>query len=390
MWFKLKVLNVQPFDYFGSIELRSLKVAEGLQQFGIETIFLVPKIKNSEMRNLFSNTAITKGFKVYRTHSVRPLIIKNLESLKRGLDLLSSFPRTVVQLYKLLKTERPDVIQINGFICIQEALATCLFHKKKKLWVLISNLYPKPLILAFLLLIRRFNRIFISKKSIGYYLGQKDDDIIHEPVDTDFFSSKAVSIKDKKGILCKFNLQTASPLLVSTANISPRKGLEYLILSIQKLKEHFPNVLLLIIGDVFKSQKGYYQNLISLTKEIGVKDHVIFTGYIRTDEVRSVLSLSDIFILPSLHEGTPISILEAMSMEKVVVASDVGGISEQVVNGETGVIIPAKNPDAIVKAIVFLLENKDLGEMGKKARKRVQMIFSYSNCILKYMCAYMS
>jgi glycosyltransferase involved in cell wall biosynthesis len=387
----MKVLNVQPFDYFGSIQLRSLRVAEGLQRFGIETIFLVPQTKNSETRNLYSKVAIAKGFKVYKTSSVRPLFIKNLASLYRWFELLASFPKTFVQMYKLFETEKPDVVQINGFVCFQEALATSLFYNKKRSWVLISDLYPRSLIFAFSLLIRSFDRIFVSRKLLKYYLGRNGDQTIYEPVDTDFFSPDRVFSAEKEHVLLKFNLSKSSPLIVSTAMISPQKGLEFLILAIQKLKERFPQTKLVIIGDVIPSQKAYYQNLRELSVRIGVGKDVMFTRYIPVEELRSLLSVADVFAMSSINEGTPVSILEAMSMEKAVVATDVGGVSDQVVNGETGFLVSPKNSDALAEAIATMLQDSGKkAEMEKNARKRIQAMFSIQSCVQQYKEYYLN
>jgi len=85
----------------------------------------------------------------------------------------------------------------------------------------------------------------------------------------------------------------------------------------------------------------------------------------------------DIFVLTSEQEGLPRVILEAMLMGKPVVASNVSGPSELVVDGETGFLVPAKNPQAFAKSILKLVENPTLRtQMGENARKRVIENFS--------------
>lgn len=387
---EMRVFNVQPFDYLGSIQLRSLRVAEALQKFGVETVFLVPQTKDST-KNLFSRVAISKGFRVYQTGSVRPLFVKDFLSLQRLLEFFASFPRTVAQMYKLFKTEKPDVVHVNGFVCIQEALATYLFHRKKRCWVLISNLYPRLFIFFFGLLIRGFDRIFVSRTLIHYYFGRGEDMTIYEPVDADFFNPDHVNVIEKKRILKKFELSEASPIIVSTAMVSPQKGLEFLIAAIQKLKKEFSQIKLVIIGDIIPSQKYYYLTLKKMVARLGLEHKVVFTRYIPVEELRALLALADIFALSSIREGTPVSILEAMAMEKVVVASDVGGVSEQIVNNETGLLVPPKNPCALADAIMFLLHNKrKKAKMEKQARKRALLMFSLKRCVQQYWQYYIS
>ena len=70
------------------------------------------------------------------------------------------------------------------------------------------------------------------------------------------------------------------------------------------------------------------------------------------ENVVQMLLLFDVFLLTSVAEGTPVVILEAISIEIPVVATDVGGVSEQVINGETGILVPPKNPEAISRAVI--------------------------------------
>ena len=72
------------------------------------------------------------------------------------------------------------------------------------------------------------------------------------------------------------------------------------------------------------------------------------------ENVVQMLLLFDVFLLTSVAEGTPVVILEAISIEIPVVATDVGGVSEQVINGETGILVPPKNPEAISRAVIRL------------------------------------
>ena len=118
-----------------------------------------------------------------------------------------------------------------------------------------------------------------------------------------------------------------------------------------------------------------------------MEQDVIFTG--KRYDIPQLLSTFDVFVLPSIAEGTPIVILEAMAMEKTVVATDVGAVSEQILGGETGIIVPPRNPKAMAEAVIYLLEHpEERIRMGKKARERVKEMFSVERCVEEHRKLY--
>ncbi|MEM1661069.1 MAG: glycosyltransferase family 4 protein [Candidatus Bathyarchaeia archaeon] len=385
----MKILNIQPFDYYGSIQRRSLQVALKLREEGIQTVFCVPQAKTWD--RLFSMEAAKQGFKVYRLDAVRPVeTITDVYSLKIMIKWLTSFPKVFAQLYKISKREQIQVIQINGLICIQEVLAMCILSRKKIIWVLISDMYPRFLIYLLLPIIRCVGkRVFVSRRLTRYYLGIKDDTVVYEPVDISVFDPHKVDPLVRQNLIEKFGLNKNTYLIVSVGNITPIKGFHYLIKAFAIVKRNFSNVKLLIIGDIFPHQMKYYYELKKLVKSLNLDDDVIFTGYIDHQELLTPLSLADVFVIASLHEGTPVSILEAMAMERPVVATNVGGVSEQVISWHTGILVPPKNPEAIAKAIIYLLQNSNERiKMQKKARMWVKKMFSLEKCALMYKKLY--
>ncbi|MCM8784623.1 MAG: glycosyltransferase family 4 protein [Candidatus Omnitrophica bacterium] len=377
---KIKVLNIQPFDIIGSIQRRSLLVASELKKFGIENVFLAP---TGVEGNLFTTKVMRKGFKVYKTSALRPRLITNIQSVIHIVKCLLNFPKCFVEIYKIIQVEQPDIIQINGFICIQEALAAFITNKKKFVWVLISDLYPRMIIFALSPLIRSATRVFVSRRLINYYLGKKGDKVIYEPVDINKFNPGNITLDEKN----KMSLGNFS--VVSTGYISPRKGYDYLIKSIKILKGYFPDIKLIIVGKVLPLQKEYYNSLRHLVKTLNLDQNVVFTGYVKEKELLLILSLADIFAMASTHEGTPVSILEAMAMEKPIVATNVGGISELVREGKTGILVSPRNAEELAKAIMRLLKDDKLRrKMGKNGRLFVKDKFSIQNCVSGYKSLY--
>lgn len=134
---------------------------------------------------------------------------------------------------------------------------------------------------------------------------------------------------------------------------------------IEALAELHKRVKCMIVGDGPERD-----NLQKKAVEKGLQSNVIFTGF-QTDAI-SYINAMDIFVLPSENEGLPRVILEAMLMARPVVACDITGPPELVVDGETGFLVPAKNPQSLSQALSKLIVSSELrNAMGKKGRIRV-------------------
>jgi glycosyltransferase involved in cell wall biosynthesis len=116
-----------------------------------------------------------------------------------------------------------------------------------------------------------------------------------------------------------------------------------------------------------------------------LQDRVVFTGKLERPDVFAILSISDIFVLSSHWEGFGIVLAEAMALGKPVVSTDTDGGREVVKNGETGILVPIKNPRVLARAILNLLEQPDLmTRMGQKGKKRVRELFNCEQFIKGY------
>jgi glycosyltransferase involved in cell wall biosynthesis len=119
----------------------------------------------------------------------------------------------------------------------------------------------------------------------------------------------------------------------------------------------------------------------------GVAHAVHFLG--PSSDPLAVLRAIDVFVHPSWAEAFPYVILEAMSVGRPIVASDVGGISEAVVDGESGMLIPRRDPDALSRALIRLLNNPRRGaQMGEMARQRADSRFTLTAMIGRLIDVY--
>lgn len=163
------------------------------------------------------------------------------------------------------------------------------------------------------------------------------------------------ALRDSLGILGD------EKVIGTISRFDPIKNHAMLLHAFKQLFESHNNVKLLIVGDGEERE-----NIEKVIDKLSLKNNVVLAGY-QTDPTL-YLSLMDIFLLPSLSEGTSMTLLEAMSLGKPCVVTDAGGNSEIVSHNETGLVTPNDNSEEFAKGISLLLSNPLLiKEMSEKA-----------------------
>lgn len=182
-------------------------------------------------------------------------------------------------------------------------------------------------------------------------------------LDTDFFSPGRLSTEQIRQI--KQELGCCAELTVGMiAEFIPRKRQIDLLLAGAQLLERGLDVDFVFMGD--GPMLAEMKNLPSIKDN----NHFKFLGF--RDDIYRLLDIMDIVVLVSLREGLPRSIQEAMAMAKPVVVTDVKGNRDLVTNGETGFIVPPKDPESLADTLLRLLTEQDLRQrLGKAARKFV-------------------
>lgn len=166
--------------------------------------------------------------------------------------------------------------------------------------------------------------------------------------------------------------EIANPIIGITGRLTEEKGYRELIEALAKLLPQMPNIHLLVIGGQLSSERDSFQiDINNLIQKYQLENHVTFTGF-RTD-IPQLLGLVNVFTLPSYREGLPRSILEAMAMEIPVIATNIRGCREAVVNEKTGLIIPPKNSEKLAEALIKLLTDQKMSyNFGQAGKERVQ------------------
>jgi glycosyltransferase involved in cell wall biosynthesis len=175
----------------------------------------------------------------------------------------------------------------------------------------------------------------------------------------------------------RYSIPSSAKVVGMVGVFEPYKGHTYLLEAIPLVKKKFSNVRFVLVGDGRTKKE-----LEKLVQSRGLSEDVIFAGYYPQDQIIDVVGAFDIFVLPSLHEGFPYAILDAMLLGKPVIATEVGGIPEQINNGVSGILLPPRDSEALANAIIYLLTNeKKAKEMGLEARKKVRNDFTLKSMV---------
>ncbi|MCS5696345.1 glycosyltransferase family 4 protein [Desulfofundulus thermocisternus] len=195
---------------------------------------------------------------------------------------------------------------------------------------------------------------------------------IHNGIDPALYSDEV----DRLEVLRSLSLPPSGPLVGTIARLAPQKGLANFIQAAAILcSKHQVNFMIVGDGPLRKALEQQ-ANFLKLNGRL------FFTG--ERKDIPRILAAMDVFVLPSITEGLPLTVLEAMAAGKPVVATRVGGLPEIVLDGETGLLVPPQDPRALAQAIEhLLLKRKEAEEMGQRGRKRVIRFFTVEAMVRK-------
>ena len=170
----------------------------------------------------------------------------------------------------------------------------------------------------------------------------------------------------------------AWPVLGWCGRLSPEKGLPVLLHALPDLVRRYPRLRLLLIGDGASRKE-----LESQAENAGMAPYIRFLG--ARSDVPEVLQVVDVFVLPSIREGLPLVLLEAMAAGVPIVATDVGGSRQAVHDGVTGYLVPSENPAALAQAVCRVLDDESLRRaFSEEGRRRFAEQFTIGQMVERY------
>ncbi|MCX9085638.1 MAG: glycosyltransferase family 4 protein [Candidatus Methanoperedens sp.] len=276
--------------------------------------------------------------------------------------------------YLYFKKNKPDIIHFNVpfpiFFCCTIAILAGSFYSRSKLFATIHlappdyrpNLFFRSIInfiyrkLAVLITVSNKN-----KKALitNFDLPEDQIKVIYNCVNIDSVAKYNKEIaKDLKD---KFSINDSAIVFGTVGRLHKQKGHQYLIEASKKVIEKVPNSIFLFVGTGSEKDR-----LVHIIEENNIKEHFRFVGF--QEDLPEILALIDIFVLPSISEGLPFALLEAMAARKPVIATNVGGVPEIITDHYNGIVVEPRDANGLANAMILLAkdENKrdQMAQMG--------------------------
>ncbi|MFN3395437.1 MAG: glycosyltransferase family 4 protein [Thermodesulfovibrionales bacterium] len=342
----LTILHTESSTGWGGQEIRILEESLGMLRRGHRVIIVSP-----DKSNIFKR-AEAAGIKVYPADFQKWNLLSflRISSLIRreGVDILnthSSSDSWVATLAARLSVNRPRIIRTRH---LSTPIGKSLFSH------VIYNALPDAIITTGEEIRQRMirNNGFKAQRIFSIPTG----------VDLERFDPTRVTPAFKpKG----FSIGTIGVL-------RSWKGHSYLIEAVPEILKSIPDAVFYIVGD-----GPQYRNIEGHIEKLSLKDKVVMVGH--REDIPEVLASLDVVVHPSYaNEGVPQSVLQALAMERPVVASDAGAVKEVVIDGKNGFLIQPKKPEEIAEKVIALYKNPELGKLfGKEGRMLVKRSYSF-------------
>lgn len=215
----------------------------------------------------------------------------------------------------------------------------------------------------------------------GHGVPQEQVTRIYNGIETDIYQPAGQSI-NRHRIREEFRISDNEILIGSIGRLAWPKGFEFFIRAIPDIIQTLPNARFLLVGD-----GSLRHDLETLAKSLNLQSCLVFAG--QRKDIRDILAAIDIVVVPSIQEGFPVLTLEAMAMEKPIVATAIDGVMEQIVNGREGLLVAPKNPPAIAQAAKSLADDQSLARsLGKNARDKAVQDFSIQKMMMETIRVY--
>jgi len=263
-------------------------------------------------------------------------------------------PFVVFRLSRVIKEIEPQIIHTHLFQPRIYATFAHLLHRRSVLITHKHSIVNPRKHHIFLLL--ELAAISFNKKVVAISDSVKESLCKYEfiPNSKIFVLANSIDfLKFNEGFKNKRYLIEKSIVIGTVGRVERVKGINYLLLAMKILLGQYPNAKLEVIGE-----GSQLDELKLLAEKIGISNSVIFFGKL-ANPIPNYRKM-DVFVLPSLLEGFGLVLLEAMAAGIPVVATNVHGIKEVIVDGKCGILVPPKNPEAIAKAITRIIENHQL------------------------------
>ncbi|MBO8175039.1 MAG: glycosyltransferase family 4 protein [Thermococcus sp.] len=293
-------------------------------------------------------------------------------------------------LEKIVKKGVPIVYTIHNPNIGVKAKGRNLFELSKELNVLKIPRYVNFLSLYAIHLGLEYSTAVIAiskilKSNVIKYFGIKAEKVFYIPNGVDTQRFKPGNYPEVRKL---FRIPEGYHVVLNVARIAPYKNQLAIVKAIPWILEETAEVMFVFVGPYDKNS-DYKQKIDYFIRKNNLESHVIFTGKISSELLPKVYASADVFVFPSISEGMPMALLEALSSGNAIVASDIPQNREISITGREAIYVNPQNIQEIAESIIILIDDKKLQEkMRKRGRKTAVEHFDWDIISKKVMRVY--
>lgn len=373
----MRTLFVVHYPVFGGPHNQALRLDRALAERGWETVVLIPDEPGNAGERLREGGVNVITARLHR--------LRAKPSLRLQWNFIRGFRPAVKAIRALIREQRIDVVMIGGLVNPHAAIAARR-EGVPVVWQILDTRTPKPLVKLLMPLVKRLaDALLVTGMDVAAaHPGSKDFGerlfSFFPPVDVDAFQADEPtrdSARDELGI------PRGALAIGNVSNVNPQKDQMTLVRAAGILHRSYPDVRFVVLGAKYPEHADYVESIEAEAAAVGLTLGSDLIFHDPGSEVAKFGSALDIFWLTSepRSEGIPTVIEEAMSLGLPVVTTDVGSVRAAVIDGETGFVVPPRDPAAIAFATQRLIDDRELRErFGRAARSRAVDTFSVDLC----------
>ncbi len=380
------MLYIQSTSEIGGSDISLLRIIEKLDKTRFRPHVLLP-----------SDGPLVRLLKI---HNCEVLILKEMMKLttRRGRSFLFryiiNYPKAIWKIVSLIRRKGIDLVHTNslhnlyGFLAAKLARRPHVWHIREIVWQ--SKIFRR--MEAYLA--RRFaDRIIVTSDAVAGLFGNGNGACpshlrkIPNGIDIQCYRPE----NDGSRVFKDLGLAPDVPLVGLVCRLDYWKGVETFLHAAAACRRRFPLARYLVIGGPIEGREDYAEQMVKLAGALHLEGFVYFTGWrYQPEEMASVhAALSLLVLASSWPEPFGQVLLEAMATGKPVVATDHGGPKEICVQEETAILVPPQDPNKMAEAILSLLQNPQRARaMGAAGRRRVEQLYSQTQCVRKLEALY--
>lgn len=381
----MHVLSIIHYPVFGGPHNRNASIIPALRQFGIETTVLLPDEPGNAVEHLSQRGVRVVAVPLQRLRATPDISVQVASA--------AAFRGDVRRLRSVIRRERVDLVLVNGLANPHGAIAGHV-ENLPVVWQLLDTFSPVFLRRAMMPVV---GALADSVMSSGMGVAREHPGAIEFGDRLVSFFSIVDSGKFRNGLGPRTRAREelglgANDFIVGNVNnVNPMKGHDTFIRAAAALLHHRPGIRFVILGAQYEQHASYTRALFDDAARLGLRLGKELVVVDPGNRVNALAPAFDVFWLTSNRRSEGVSTVtgEAMALELPVVATDVGSVREAVVDSVTGYLVPPRDPEALARATLRLVDDGDLRRaLGRAGRARAEELYSLSACVERHMTAF--